>query len=172
MLVLLIGIAGAVLSYVGSIVAFYISVTAESLLEALFEVLFTNFGRGFRRGAKTWKTVTPQGQDTLEEGDVGRVAKCVVVSRVIGAMNGRRVQMQVSFGDGFYYRRVVIAWVEKPRVREGLPIVTFVICPPGDYVRDCLVQVPDEQLGDFEEVTGQRGVYRLTSVLNLEGVYE
>jgi hypothetical protein len=30
------------------------------------------------------------------------------------------------------------------------------------------VQVPDEQLGDFEEVENRKGVYRLTSVLYVD----
>jgi hypothetical protein len=97
------------------------------------------------------------------------------VSPVVAAMDGRSVQLEISFGEGFYRYRTALAWVEKPRAGKPLPTVTFDLSAPDDDwgTKTYLVQVPDEQLGDFEEVEDRNRVYRLTSVLYVEdGVRE
>ena len=85
-------------------------------------------------------------------------------------MDGRSVLLEVSFEEGFSGHRTAIAWVEKPRAGQPLPTVTFVLSAPDDYfgTETYAVQVPDEQLCDFEEVEGRKDVYRLTSVLYVD----
>jgi hypothetical protein len=91
------------------------------------------------------------------------------LSNVVGAMDGRCVLLEISFGEGFHQHRTAIAWVDKPRAEERLPRVTFVLSPPdNDRGETYLIEVPDEQLGDFEEVENCKRVYRLTSVLYVD----
>jgi hypothetical protein len=152
----------AVIGYLVLVVIFYLQVLGQLMLEALFAGLFDVV---FRR-KKTRKTSLLADRP---DSSVTRPLKAhkSEPSSVVGAIDGRPVLLEISFGEGFHHHRTAIAWVDKPRVGQPLPTVTFVISPPDDDRggETYLIQVPDEQLGDFKEVENRKRVYRLTSVL-------
>jgi hypothetical protein len=123
------------------------------------------------RGKKTGKTISMTDRPVSSATRRPKVHKSELkVASVVGAMDGRSVLLEISVGEGFHNHRTAIAWVDKPRAGKPLPTVTFVISPPDDDWGGAtnLIQVPDEQLGDFEEVENRKGLYRLTSVLHVD----
>ena len=157
----------AVIGYLVLVIGFYLQVLAGVMVQALFDGLFYLIFRR-KRTRKTSFLADPP--DSLRTGRPKVDKSEIKVSSVVGAMDGRLVQLEISFGEGFNHHRMALAWVKKPRAGEPSPTVTFVISPPDeDYGGETyLVQVPDEQLGDFEKVENRKSVYRLTSVLYVE----
>jgi hypothetical protein len=160
-----------VIGYLVFVIGFYLQFLVPEILgRALFAAvrLFVTLAV---RPEKSLKTTSVSGRPASSVTRRPKVHKSELkVSSVVRAMDGRSVLLEISFGEGFHHHRRAIAWVDKPHAGEPLPTVTFVLSPPDD---DCgagtlLVQVPDEQLSDFEEVENRKGVYRLTSVLYVD----
>lgn len=153
----------SVISFLISVIGFYLYVLAPYLFGALLNAAIASACRRRRnlphsRGPRDRPVRQP-----LEESRPN-----VTVSSVIREMDCRRVILEICFWDRFYDQRIAIAQVRKPRTGESLSTVTFVLCPPSSLWEGetFLARVPDKQLGDFEKV--RKGVYRLTSVLYID----
>jgi hypothetical protein len=157
----------AVIGYLVLVIGFYLQVLGGLMVQALFDGLCYVI---FRRKRTRKTTFLADRPDSLRAHHPKVDKSEIKVSSVVAAMDGRLVQLEISFSEGFHHHRMAIAWVKKPRPGEPLPTVTFVITPPDDDLgaETYLVQVPDEQLGDFEKVENRKDVYRLTSVLYVE----
>jgi hypothetical protein len=166
------GIIEAVIGYLGLVVVFYLQVLLPQIIGGLLAALLAGPKKRRKISLVTDRPdflPTTDAEDLnpdLTEGSKSNLT----VARIVGAMDGCRVLLKLSFGDSPHYHRVAIAWVRKPRAGKRLPTVTFVLLPPDEPWpgRMYEVQVPDEQLGDFEEVENRKGVYRLTSVLHVD----
>jgi hypothetical protein len=156
-----------VIHFLLSVIGFYLYVLGEHLLGALVNSAIAGLWRNLRNPPRSRGTGDRLVRRPLEESRAN-----VTVSSVVTEMDGRSVILETCFWERFSDQRIAIAQVRKPRAAESLPTVTFVLCPPDNLWEEeaVLVQVPDNQLGDFEQV--RKGVYRLTSVLYVDDFEE
>jgi len=165
----------SVISFLLSVIGFYLYVLSPYLLGALLSGIASAFRRLLgppRYRASRDRPIRPdvalpRSRDHSLERPLEEPRPHVTVSSVIREMDCRSVLLDICFWERFYERRFAIAQVRKPQAGESRPTLTFVLCDPSSlWGETVLVRVPDNQLSDFEEV--QKGVYRLTSVLHVD----
>jgi hypothetical protein len=175
------------IEFLVSIFLFYLGVIAQIVLQGVFYALFNGVTKKQGRREIICSYNPPRLEDPAfsdpageefapdkfePERAVRRLSKeykpTFDVSKLI-AMDGRSVVLEMWFRR-IFYKRIAIATVVKPRAGEPVPTVTFVLCNPASIFEGTTfeVQVPDEQLGDFEAV--RKGLYRLKTVLFLDEV--
>src|ERR1700733_15070876 len=108
----LVSVIQAVIGFLVLVFGFYLQLLSPLMLQALFAGLFDLVFR--RKKTRKIRSVADR-PDSLRARHPKVDKSEIKVSNVVAAMDGRLVQLEISFGEGFYHHRMAIAWVKKPR---------------------------------------------------------